>query len=160
MGLFDIFKKKDMPIGSPLKGKCVSIKDVSDPTFADEILGKGIAIIPEDGRVYAPADGQITTIFPTGHAVGMTTEDGVELLIHVGIDTVSLQGEGFKIIAKDGQTVKKGDLLLDVNLEKVRKAGYDIITPVIVCNTGEFAEINTYIGKSMNIGDTIMEIKK
>jgi len=92
--------------------------------------------------------------------VGMTTEDGVELLIHVGIDTVSLQGEGFKIIAKDGQTVKKGDLLLDVNLEKVRKAGYDIITPVIVCNTGEFAEINTYIGKSMNIGDTIMEIKK
>lgn len=160
MGLFDSFKKKDMIIGSPLKGKCVSIKEVSDPTFADEILGKGVAIIPECGKVYAPADGQITTIFPTGHAVGMTTESGVELLIHVGIDTVSLQGEGFKIIAKEGQTVKKGDLLLDVDLDQVQVAGYDIITPVIVCNTGEYSNINALTGKSMDIGDTIMEIKK
>lgn len=108
MGLFDAFKKKDVVISSPMKGRCVSIKAVSDPTFSEEILGKGVAIVPKDGKVYAPADGVITTIFPTGHAVGMTTNDGVELLIHVGLDTVALKGEGFRIIGKDEQKVKKG----------------------------------------------------
>ena len=90
MGLFDAFKKKGMEIGSPLKGKCVSIKEVSDPTFSEEILGKGVAVIPEDGKVCAPADGVITTMFPTGHAVGMTVSGGAELLVHVGLDTVAL----------------------------------------------------------------------
>ena len=114
MGLFDIFKKKDdgIVLGAPMKGKCVSIREVPDPTFGEEILGKGIAIIPSDGRVYAPADGVVSTVFPTGHAVGVTTPDGAELLIHIGLDTVELKGEPFTIKVSADQNVKKGDLLI------------------------------------------------
>ena len=96
MGFFDRFKKdKGIELTAPMKGKCVSIKEVPDPTFAEEILGKGIAVIPQDGHVYAPADGKISTVFPTGHAVGITTADGAEILIHIGLDTVELKGEPF-----------------------------------------------------------------
>lgn len=160
MGLFDAFKKKDVVISSPMKGRCVSIKAVSDPTFSEEILGKGVAIVPKDGKVYAPADGVITTIFPTGHAVGMTTNDGVELLIHVGLDTVALKGEGFRIIGKDEQKVKKGDLLIETDLEKIKSAGYDVITPVVVCNTDEYSEILGRTDTEVNAGDELLNIKK
>lgn len=160
MGLFDAFKKKGMEIGSPLKGKCVSIKEVSDPTFSEEILGKGVAVIPEDGKVCAPADGVITTMFPTGHAVGMTVSGGAELLVHVGLDTVALKGDGFTIIAKEGQKVKKGELLMEVDLEKVKAAGYDVITPVIICNSDEYAEIKGLTDKDVNAGDAVIEIQK
>lgn len=160
MGLFDAFKKKDIVISSPMKGKCVGIKEVSDPTFGEEILGKGVAIIPADGKVYAPADGVITTIFPTGHAVGMTTDDGVELLIHVGLDTVALKGEGFQIIGKDDQKVKKGDLLIEADLEKLKAAGYDVITPVIVCNTDAYSEVLGDTDREVDPGDSILNIKK
>lgn len=160
MGLFDAFKKKGITIASPMKGSCVSIKEVSDPTFGDEILGKGVAIKPEDGRVYAPADGVITTLFPTGHAVGMTTDEGVELLVHVGLDTVAMKGEGFRIIAKEEQKVKKGDLLIEADLEKIKAAGYDTITPVVVCNTDEYSEINGHTDREVNAGDDILDIKR
>ena len=160
MGLFDVFKKKGITIVSPMKGKCVEIKEVSDPTFGDEILGKGVAIIPEDGKVYAPADGVITTMFPTGHAVGMTTDEGVELLVHVGLDTVALKGDGFKIIAKDDQKVQKGDLLMEADLDKIKAAGYDVITPVVVCNTDEYSEIIVFTDTDVNAGDNIIEIKR
>lgn len=160
MGLFDVFKKKGITIVSPMKGKCVEIKEVSDPTFGDEILGKGVAIIPEDGKVYAPADGVITTMFPTGHAVGMTTDEGVELLVHVGLDTVALKGDGFKIIAKDDQKVQKGDLLMEADLDKIKAAGYDVITPVVVCNTDEYSEIIGFTDTDVNAGDDIIEIKR
>ncbi len=160
MGLFDAFKKKDIVISSPMKGRCVSIKAVSDPTFSEEILGKGVAIVPKDGKVYAPADGVITTIFPTGHAVGMTTNDGVELLIHVGLDTVALKGEGFRIIGKDEQKVKKGDLLIEADLEKIKEAGYDVITPVVVCNTDEYSEILGRTDTEVSAGDELLNIKK
>ncbi len=160
MGLFDVFKKKGITIVSPMKGKCVEIKEVSDPTFGDEILGKGVAIIPEDGKVYAPADGVITTMFPTGHAVGMTTNEGVELLVHVGLDTVALKGDGFKIIAKDDQKVQKGDLLMEADLDKIKAAGYDVITPVVVCNTDEYSEIIGFTDTDVNAGDDIIEIKR
>ncbi|NLL77927.1 MAG: PTS glucose transporter subunit IIA [Clostridiales bacterium] len=160
MGLFDVFKKKGIVISAPMTGRCVSIKSVSDPTFSEEILGKGVAIMPEDGRVYAPAGGVITTIFSTGHAVGMTTDDGVELLIHVGIDTVALKGEGFHIIAKEEQKVKKGDLLIEADLEKIKAAGYDVITPIVVCNTAEYSEILGYTDIEVNAGDEILDVKK
>ena len=108
MGFFDRFKKdKGIELTAPMKGKCVSIKEVPDPTFAEEILGKGIAVIPQDGHVYAPADGKISTVFPTGHAVGITTADGAEILIHIGLDTVELKGEPFEQKVKEGQDVKK-----------------------------------------------------
>ena len=97
MGLFDVFKKKGIVLGSPLEGECVSLKQVNDPTFSEEILGKGIAVVPVNGKVYAPADCEITTVFPTGHALGLTTAEGVEILIHIGLDTVKLSGQHFTI---------------------------------------------------------------
>lgn len=160
MGLFDVFKKKGLQVASPMKGKCVSIKEVSDPTFSGEILGKGVAVIPEDGKVYAPADGTITTMFPTGHAVGMTTDDGLELLVHVGLDTVALKGEGFRVVAEEEQKVKKGDLLIEADLEKLKAAGYDVITPVIVCNSSDYANVVGNEGKDVEPGDVIIEIEK
>ena len=160
MGLCDAFKKKGIEICAPLKGKCVSIKEVNDPTFSEEILGKGVAIIPEDGKVYAPADGTVTTMFPTGHAVALTTDDGLELLVHVGLDTVTLKGEGFNIIAKEGQKVKKGDPLLEADIEKIKAAGFDTITPIVICNSDDCSEINGSVDQDINVGDMIIEVKK
>ena len=135
MGFFDRFKKdKGIELTAPMKGKCVSIKEVPDPTFAEEILGKGIAVIPQDGHVYAPADGKISTVFPTGHAVGITTADGAEILIHIGLDTVELKGEPFEQKVKEGQDVKKGDLLVVADLDKIKASGRETITPMIICN--------------------------
>ena len=91
MGLFDFLKKKGIMIGTPVAGDCVPLSQVNDPTFSEEILGKGIAVIPENGLVYAPADGEVSTVFPTGHAVALTTPEGVEILIHIGLDTVKLR---------------------------------------------------------------------
>ena len=112
--MFSFFKKKEdgILIGAPIKGKVVNITEVSDPTFSDCMLGKGIAIIPSDGNVYAPADGEISMLFDTLHAVSMVTTEGVELLIHVGLETVALKGEGFEAHIQNGDVVKKGDLLL------------------------------------------------
>lgn len=162
MGLFDKFKKKDTAVllGAHMKGKCVSIKEVPDPTFGEEILGKGIAIIPSDGRVYAPADGVISTVFPTGHAVGMTTPDGTELLIHIGLDTVELKGEPFEIRVQNEQNVKKGDLLIAADLEKIRAAGKDIITPMVICNSDAYSSIEAFTGKEVEPGDDVMKLNK
>lgn len=160
MGLFDALKKKEILIASPMQGSCVSIEEVSDPTFSQEILGKGVAVKPADGRVCAPADGVVSTVFPTGHAVGMTTRDNVEILIHVGLDTVKMNGEGFEIRCTDGQEVKKGELLIQADLEKISEAGYDTITPVIVCNSDDFSQIDKLTGNEVKAGDTILTLKK
>lgn len=142
MGLFDFMKgKKGIVLAAPIKGECIPISEVADPTFAEEILGKGIAIKPADGNVYAPADGRISTVFPTGHAVGLTTSDGVEVLIHVGLDTVQLKGQFFSTKVEADQEVKKGDLLLTVDLAEVGNAGYDTVTPMLVCNSDEYSKI-------------------
>ena len=123
--MFDFFKKKDkgIEIGSPVKGKTVPISKVSDPTFGEEILGKGVAIQPEEGKIYAPADGTNEMLFDTKHAVSMTTTEGVELLVHIGLDTVALKGEHFTAHKGNGDAVKKGDLLISVDLEAVKAAG-------------------------------------
>ena len=150
MGLFDFMKgKKGMEIGAPVKGECIPIGKVADPTFAEEILGKGMAILPAEGKIYAPADGVVTTVFPTGHAVGMTTSEGVEILIHVGLDTVQLKGQFFTIVAEADQKVKKGDLLLEADLEQISSAGYDTVTPVIICNSTIFLKYNVKVKVSL-----------
>lgn len=160
MGLLSGFKKKEVEIAAPMNGRCVDIKKVPDPTFCEEILGKGVAIIPMDGKVYAPADGTITTVFPTGHAIGMTTDEGIEILVHVGIDTVCLKGEGFRIFAKEGQRVKQGELLIEADIGKIKESGYEVITPVIVCNSDEYAQINGTTEQEIRVGDVILKIKK
>ncbi|MEY8267202.1 PTS glucose transporter subunit IIA [Lachnospiraceae bacterium 64-25] len=157
MGIFDLKKrKKGTVISSPLKGECIPIKDVKDPTFAEEILGKGIAIIPAEGKVYAPADGVVSTVFPTGHAVGVTTPDGVEILIHVGMDTVELKGQFFKTVVEADQKVKRGDLLLEADMEEISNAGYDTVTPMIICNSSDFSEITCKTEGMVEAGEEVM----
>lgn len=160
--MFDFLKKKDkgIEIGSPVKGKAVAISQVSDPTFGEEILGKGVAIQPEEGKIYAPADGTIEMLFDTKHAVSMTTTEGVELLVHIGLDTVALKGEHFTAHKGNGDAVKKGDLLISVDLEAVKAAGYDVITPVVVCNTPDYQTVEAVTGSDVNPGDTVLILKK
>lgn len=126
-------------ITSPVSGKVIMLENVNDPTFAQKVLGDGFAVEPSNGIIKAPADGCVEMAYETGHAVGMTTSDGVEILIHVGIDTVSLDGEGFEILVSDGQSVKKGDVLIKADLEKIRKAGKDT-TVMVIFTSGEKAE--------------------
>lgn len=158
--MFNLFKKKEKKhvVGSPAKGKAVSLKEVNDPTFAEEMLGKGAAVIPEEGKIYAPADGEIGMVFDTLHAISMTTDFGAELLIHVGLDTVKMKGDGFTGHVKAGDHVKKGDLLLEVDLEKVKAAGYDTITPVLVCNTPDYASVEGIQADAVNAGDDLIII--
>lgn len=160
--MFDFLKKKDkgIEIGSPVKGKAVPISQVSDPTFGEEILGKGVAIQPEEGKIYAPADGTIEMLFDTKHAVSMTTTEGVELLVHIGLDTVALKGEHFTAHKGNGDAVKKGDLLISVDLEAVKAAGYDVITPMVVCNTSDYQTVEAVTDTEVNPGDTVLILKK
>ncbi len=161
MGLFDFMKgKKDITLAAPVKGECIPISEVADPTFAEEILGKGIAIKPSEGKFYAPADGTISTLFPTGHAVGMTTPDGVEILVHVGLDTVQLKGQFFNVAVKADQQVKKGDLLLEADIEEISKAGYDTVTPMIICNTSDFSKIECKEGGMVSAGEDVISCIK
>ena len=126
---------------APLSGRAIPRGEVKDETFAAEVLGKGAAIVPDAGRVTSPCDGTVTTLFDTKHAVGVTSPDGMELLIHVGINTVNLNGQYYTAHVSEGDTVKTGDLLLTFDMEKIRQAGYDLTTPVIVTNTDDYQEV-------------------
>lgn len=131
----------EISITSPVEGKVIPLTEVKDPTFSQEILGKGAAIIPEKGVVYAPFDGKVDAVFETGHALGLVSEDGVELLVHVGIDTVNLKGKHFTPKKKSGDTMKKGDILLEFDIDKIKADGYDVTTPIIISNTEQFAKV-------------------
>lgn len=153
-------KDEGIQIGAPVAGKLVPLSEVSDPTFSDGILGQGAAVIPTDSQFFAPVDGTVTTIFPTGHAAAITSTDGVEVLIHIGLDTVKLNGKHFTIHAEEGQQVKKGDLLLEADLDRIKEEGYDIITPVIICNTDDFAEVAMAEAGDVQAGDVVLNLKK
>ena len=131
----------EISITSPVEGKVIPLTEVKDPTFSQEILGKGAAIIPEKGVVYAPFDGKVDAVFETGHALGLVSEDGVELLVHVGIDTVNLKGKHFTPKKKSGDTMKKGDILLEFDIDKIKADGYDVTTPIIISNTEQFEKV-------------------
>ena len=121
----------------------VALEDVPDEAFSSGVMGKGVAINPTEGRVVAPADCTIATMFPTGHAMGLITEKGAELLIHVGMDTVKLEGKYFTVKVKQGEHVKKGQVLVEFDIEKIKAAGYSVITPVIVTNHAQYMDIVT-----------------
>lgn len=160
--MFSLFGKKQKTnyvLGSPAKGKAVAISEVSDPTFAQEILGKGVAVIPSEGKIYAPADGRIDMVFETLHAISLTTDYGAEVLIHVGLDTVKLKGQFFESHVKAGDSVKKGDLLLNVDLEGLKGAGYDVITPMLICNTDHYGSVDALAGKEVSAGDEVLVLK-
>lgn len=161
MKLFkNLFKENnEITLASPVDGKLVSIKTVSDPTFSEEIIGKSVAIMPSEGKFYSPADGTVSTVFHTGHAVAITTDEGAEIMIHIGLDTVKLNGEHFHAIASEGQKVKTGDLLIEADLESIKMKGYDIVTPVIICNSDKFSEILPVTEKEVAKGDHICIIR-
>lgn len=128
-------------IASPLKGEVRKLSEIKDEAFASGVLGKGAAIVPEEGKVYAPADGEITALFPTLHALGMRTEEGAELLIHIGLDTVQLGGEGFEAHIKEGDRVKKGQLMISFDMELIAGKGYCLETPVLITNSDDYLEV-------------------
>lgn len=144
----------------PVAGKVIALSEVNDDVFSGEVLGKGAAVYPAEGKVYAPADGEITLFFETGHAIGMQTASGAELLIHVGIDTVNLQGKYFHPQVKEADKVKKGDLLLTFDLEEIKKEGYDTVIPVIVTNTDDYQNITLENAGEVKSGDNFMELER
>ncbi len=141
---------------SPLTGGLVALPDVPDEVFASGLLGKGIAVNPTVGQVVAPADGEVTTLFPTGHAIGIKTSKGAEILIHIGMDTVKMNGDGFKTHVQQGDKIKQGQLLIEFDIDKIKKAGYPVITPVLVTNHGEYKDIVTADGANISQGDNLI----
>lgn len=129
-------------ITSPIEGKAIPLNQVNDEVFASEALGKGVAIIPEKGEVVAPADCTVTLIYPTLHAMGLTLDNGVELLVHVGMDTVNLEGKYFEKHVEEGTHVKKGTKIVSFDIDKIKQAGYDTTVPIVVGNTGDYEEVN------------------
>tara|TARA_A100001015_G_C15043726_1_gene741772 strand:- start:4372 stop:6312 length:1941 start_codon:yes stop_codon:yes gene_type:complete len=128
-------------LAAPIKGEVIPLSEVEDEAFSKGLLGKGMAIIPEEGKVFAPADGIVTTLFPSHHAIGITTHEGVEVLIHVGMDTVNLNGKYFDPKVQQGEAVTKGQLVLEFDKEALQREGYPIVTPVIVSNTNEYLDV-------------------
>lgn len=143
-------------IASPVSGKAIALSDIADEAFASGAMGLGIAIRPNEGKLYAPADGEITVFFPTGHAIGMKTDNGAELLIHVGMDTVTLEGKGFSPKKKQGDHVRKGDLLLEFDLNVIKEAGLTADTPVLVTNPEAFAGIEPIQPGEVSHGDIVI----
>lgn len=128
-------------IGSPLVGRLVPLSEVKDEAFAGGALGKGVAVLPYEGKVVSPVDGVLTTLFPTGHAIGITSDSGAEILIHIGMDTVQLEGKHFNAKVKQGEKIKKGQLLLEFDVEAIKNEGFEVITPVIVTNSQNYLEV-------------------
>lgn len=145
-------------IESPLTGKIIPLSEVHDEVFASEMMGKGCAVIPEEGKVYAPFDGKVVGLLDSHHAVGMESTDGVEVLIHVGMDTVKLNGRCFTIHVEEGEQVKKGQLLLEFDIPGIQEAGYEVTTPVIITNSDEFSDVQMKAEGQVTAGTEILEL--
>lgn len=145
---------------SPIEGKVVSLKQVNDITFSEEIMGKGAAIIPTVGRAVAPVDGTVSALFETKHAIGLTADNGAEILIHIGLDTVKLGGKHFTAHVKSGDRVKAGDLLVEFDIEEIKKEGYEVITPVLVTNTHDYKDILSLIDRDIKEKEELIKTVK
>lgn len=149
-------KQDDKAVYSPLEGKLIPMTEVPDETFASKALGDGVAVVPEKGCVYAPFDGEVEMVYDTGHAIGLVREDGMEVLIHVGINTVELGGKYYTAKVSNGQKIKKGDLLLEFDMDEIAKAGYSLVTPVIVTNIDEYEGLTRKEHGRVEPGDQII----
>lgn len=143
-------------IHSPLNGKLVPLMEVGDEVFSSGVLGEGIAIEPYDGVVYAPADCKVTTFFPTGHAIGLTTEEGVELLIHIGVDTVQLNGKYFRPLVRQGENLTEGQPMIKFDSRKIEEAGYNMTTSVIITNTMDWKRVDSTKARETTVGDALL----
>ena len=145
-------------IESPLAGTVIPLSEVHDEVFASEMMGKGCAVIPEEGKVYAPFDGKVVGLLDSHHAVGMESTDGVEILIHVGMDTVKLNGRCFTIHVEEGEQVKKGQLLLEFDILGIKEAGYEVTTPIVVTNSDEFNDVEMKAEGQVTVGVELLEL--
>ncbi len=165
MGLFDkLFGKKEEinpnHVYAPMTGEAMDISQVPDPTFSSGAMGNGIAIQPTDGKVCSPVNGTVDMMFDTGHAVTLVSDNGIEILIHVGLETVGLNGAPFQVKVQNGQKVKKGDILMIADLDAIKAAGLPTITPVLICNTDDYTTFNTTTGKAVTNADVVIELGK
>ncbi|MDC7124303.1 MAG: PTS glucose transporter subunit IIA [Spirochaetales bacterium] len=152
--------KKYINILSPVEGEIVPLDSISDPAFSTGIMGLGAAIVPSADKVFSPVSGVVDTVFETLHAIGLKSDDGLDILIHVGQNTVELKGKCFKCYVKEGQRIEAGDPLLKFNLKKIKKLGYDITTPITITNSDEYSEILPVVSGRSVIGEPLIKIKK
>jgi len=155
----EVTKLEEETILSPIKGEVKPIEESSDAAFASGALGKGVVILPEEGKVYAPVTGTVTVLFPSLHAIGITSDAGVELLIHIGINTVQLNGEGFTAHIKQGDQIKQGQLLVEFDMNKIKEAGYSLETPVLVTNYADVKEVKNTSASFVQLQETLIEVK-
>lgn len=157
--MFNLFNRdKSISILAPMTGDIIEITQVEDEVFSEKMVGDGVAIEPREGIVVSPVQGRIVQIFPTKHALGIETVEGLEILIHIGLDTVELKGEGFKDYVKVGDEVKLGDKLLEVDLDFIRKSGRSTVSPIIITNMDIVKNISTKIGNVNRGEDSIMNV--
>lgn len=149
---------KSITVASPMKGRTMKLSEVADEAFASGLLGKGIAILPEEGAVYAPVDGTVSALFPTGHAIGLVSGGGTEVLIHVGMDTVKLEGKGFYPLVTAGDTVKQGQKLLEFDMKLIQDAGYSLVTPVLITNFAQFAGVVPTAEERVEVGSRLLTL--
>ena len=143
-------------LASPMEGEVILLSEVSDPTFAEEMLGTGVAILPERSRVVSPVNGTVAQVFDTGHAVTLVSDEGVEVLIHIGLDTVQLKGEPFTKVVEEGQTVAIGDVLVEFDENAIIAAGYETVTPVVICNSDDYWQFERASGQLVKEGDKLI----
>lgn len=155
----EVTKLEEETILSPIKGEVKPIEESSDAAFASGALGKGVVILPKEGKVYAPVTGTVTVLFPSLHAIGITSDAGVELLIHIGINTVQLNGEGFTAHIKQGDQIKQGQLLVEFDMNKIKEAGYSLETPVLVTNYADLKEVKNTNASSVQLQETLIKVK-
>ncbi|KAA9295003.1 MULTISPECIES: PTS sugar transporter subunit IIA [Aerococcus] len=166
MSFFDIFKSKmsgqDIAVMSPLQGEILPLKDVPDEVFSSGMMGQGLAIDPvvELQRLKAPVSGKVSSIFPTGHAIGLTSNEGIEVLIHIGMDTVELEGKGFEVLVDQNDEIQVGDDLIKVDYEKIKGEGYEIITPIIITNMNELSSVKATQKSNVTYSDDLFIIDK
>ena len=153
-------EKESIVVKSPLEGTAVPADQINDPAFREQLLGTTIGIKPAGKRVVAPVNGVVDSIFETGHAVTMISDDGVQIIIHIGLDTVNLKGRFFTTHVKSGDRISTGDLMIEFEKDEITNAGYDTITAVIICNASEFSQIDTVTNTEVLELDQIMALKK
>lgn len=164
--MFDSLKKmfeknaKTISLKAVEDGRTIPMDEVNDQTFAQELLGPGIAIVPSNGTVVSPINGTIATVMDTKHAVCIQGEDGLELIVHAGLDTVELNGKYYQTYKEIGDQVKAGDVLLEFDLEEITKAGYDVTTPIVITNLGDYKITKCLTGQQVNAGKEVIQLTK
>lgn len=153
--LSKLFKKRKLQIYAPVNGEIVSLEQVPDPVFSQKMMGEGIAIMPEKGNIHAPVEGTVVLVSDTKHAIGLRSDDGTEILIHIGLETVALKGEGFTVLVAAGDRVSMGQALIEVDWDYIREHAKSIITPIVITNSAE-RNVQLEITKEGIMGETVL----